>query len=659
MKASETKFQPIIEGTKQYVVPLFQRPYSWDKREWQIFWEDLVWLTENDEPKSHFIGSLVTMPTTNQPESVTKYLLIDGQQRVTTIFILLALLRDIAKSESSDLYQEIEQTMLFNAFKKGHDYFKLLPTQADREVFFSLLKDGNNTLTENQISLCYQFFEKKLRQYKAVSIEVLFDIIKSRLSVVSIVLEYDDNPHLVFESLNAKGRPLTQADLIRNYFLMRIPVEHQEESHQKYWQPMQEALGDSLTEFVRHYLMRNGSIVKQSDVYFTLKDRIGSADALSALQEMAKFATYYQKIISPINEAHIELQNAIRDLISLEVSTAYPFLLNCYDDYQQSVISLITFVKIVTLLENFIIRRFICNVATSQLNKIFPPLYSQAQAKNPNGIYDGLRMVLQSKGYPKDSDFYSKLMIDRLYGSGDRLNKAKFVLKRLEQHCQHKEKVEINNLTIEHIMPQTLTEEWRVSLGVDYQTDHELYLHVLGNLTLTAYNSELSNSDFVTKQAWLKNSHVELNKYFAQCTSWTKNEIEERSADLAEIALKVWPYFGEINTSSILTNNMTGKKPKRVMILSQQFSVGSWRDVETCSLNAIADLEPTLFAQLQKEYPTFIGTDPLKFRSHRQLDNGLYIEMNLSAQAIFRFCTQAFESIGLTDNDWSVEFSDG
>ena len=170
MKASETKLQPIIEGTKQYVVPLFQRPYSWDKREWKILWEDLEWLADNPEHKSHFIGSLVTMPTSNQPESVTKYLLIDGQQRVTTIFILLTLLRDLAKQQQIDLYQEIEQTLLFNAFKKGHEHYKLLPTQSDREEFFSLLK-SESTEKQSQISLCYQFFEKELKKNKAIQID--------------------------------------------------------------------------------------------------------------------------------------------------------------------------------------------------------------------------------------------------------------------------------------------------------------------------------------------------------------------------------------------------------------------------------------------------------------------------------------------------------
>lgn len=654
MKASETKLQPIIEGTKQYVVPLFQRPYSWDKREWKILWEDLEWLADNPEHKSHFIGSLVTMPTSNQPESVTKYLLIDGQQRVTTIFILLTLLRDLAKQQKIDLYQEIEQTLLFNAFKKGHEHYKLLPTQSDREEFFSLLK-SESTEKQSQISLCYQFFEKELKKNKAIQIDSLFEIIKSRLSVVSIVLDYDDNPHLVFESLNAKGRPLTQADLIRNYFLMRIPVEIQEESYEKYWRPMQANLGDSLTEFVRHYLMKSGALVKQSDVYFTLKDKIGSNDALATLKDMAKFASYYHKILNPQFEANEVLQTALEELTSLDVGTAYPFLLNCYDDYQQGLMTPSIFLQIIQLLENFIIRRFLCNAGTKQLAQIFSSLYARAQAQNPNDIYNGLRVFLQGKDYPKDAEISQRMVSDKMYGAGDRLNKAKFILKRLEQHFAHKEKVDVSNLTIEHIMPQTLSKEWQESMGQDYQTDHDLYLHVIGNLTLTAYNSELSNSSFAKKKELLKQSHLDINKYFTNCESWTKHDIEARSGYLAEIALQVWPYFGDTNKSAD-PKEVTGKKPKTVTIMGQSFPVTSWRDVEECSLNVLLDLEPDLFAKLQKDYPNFIGSDYLRFRSHRQLKNGLYIEMNLSAQDIYRFCTQAFESIDLSSDDWFIEF---
>lgn len=654
MKASETKFQPIIEGTKQYVVPLFQRPYSWDKKEWGVLWDDLIWLCENDEPKSHFIGSIVTMPTTSVPEGISKFLLIDGQQRLTTIFILLTLLRDTAKGKNeNDLAQEIEHTMLVNPFKKGSDYFKLLPTQVDRPTFKALIE--TNATGDNRILQCYQFFERKLKQSN-LEITILNKVVSSRLSVVSIVLDYDDNPHLVFESLNAKGRPLTQSDLIRNYFFMRIHADEQEKTHTEYWEPMQTALGENLTECIRHYLMRNGAIVKQSDVYFTLKDRVGQSNALKALQEIAIFAGYYKKFIYPESESEPYLQRALMRLNRLEITTAYPFLLNCYHDYSLGHLSKDNFLKILQTIENYVIRRFVCNIPTSQLNKIFPLLYQQSQIKNLSDLADGVRAVLQSRGYPKDTEFRTRLIDSKLYGAGERQVKTKLILETLEAAYHHKEQPAFETLTIEHIMPQTLTEWWQNHLGSDWQADHELHLNTLGNLTLTAYNSELSNAPFPKKKLFFANSNLELNKYFQNINSWNKTGVEERSRTLADLALSIWPYFGEDKSTVTSTGNaVTGRTPKAVVILGQKFASETWRDVLANTLNAIADLEPDLFTQLTNDYPRFISVDSGKFRRNRQLNNGLYIEINLSARDVYRFCTQAIESIGLSSEDWTVE----
>jgi uncharacterized protein with ParB-like and HNH nuclease domain len=659
MKASETKFQPIIEGTKQYVIPLFQRPYSWEKKEWDMLWEDLVWLCENEEPENHFIGSIVTVPTISVPEGVSKFLLIDGQQRLTTIFVLLALLRDMAKIKGNgDLAQEIEQTMLVNPFKKGSDYFKLLPTQIDRNAFMALVH-SSKTDVDNRIFQCYQFFERKLKQ-SGLEITAINKIVSTRLSVVSIVLDHDDNPHLVFESLNAKGRPLTQSDLIRNYFFMRIHVDKQEATHSQYWEPMQMALGETLTEFIRHYLMRKGSIVKQGDVYFTLKDRIGQSDALTALKEIATFAGYYKKFLAPEVEPNTQLRNALARLKRLEITTAYPFLLNCYDDYARGQILADDLLAILQTIENYVIRRFVCNVPSNQLTKIFPLLYQQAQYQQAQskiflGLVDGVRSVLQSRNYPKDTDFGLRLIDSKLYGGSERLIKTKLILETLESAYQHKEQPAFDNLTIEHVMPQTLTKWWQDHLGENWQTDHELYLNTLGNLTLTAYNPELSNDTFSKKKQQLANSHLELNKYFSNVTTWNRDAIDTRSKALAKLALTTWPYFGEEQAAPTTIDNITGRTPKAVTILGQKFSVTTWRDVQYNTLNVIAQLEPNAFMRLANEYPRFISADTEKLRRTRRLENGFYIEVNLSAKNIYHFCNQVINSLDLFGEGWIVE----
>lgn len=653
MQAKETKLQDIIEGTKQYVIPLFQRTYSWTSKEWEILWKDLLELCETENPRTHFIGSIVNMPTVSVPEGVAKYLLIDGQQRLTTIFVLLALLRNKSRElQNQEFADEINNTLLVNPYKKDNDFFKLMPTQVDRIAYMNLI-NGKPNETDNQLTKAYDFFDKKLKQIH-LEHEKLKKIITSYFSVVSIVLDSDDNPYLVFESLNAKGRPLTQADLIRNYFFMRIHVDSQDDAYNQYWQPMQSALGDNLTEYIRHFLMRNGAIVKQTDVYYGLKESVNTGNAIDYLAELQQFSVYYQRLVYPEFESDNELQKYFRRLNRIEVTTAYPLLLSFYRNYVDNKIGKNDFVIILKTLENFLIRRFVCGVPTNQLNKIFPTIYPQIASKFPNEIVNGFRTLLQDKGYPKDNEFYLRFMESKLYGGGDRQIKTKLILETIEEDYSHKETVPFDNLTIEHIMPQTLSEWWQHHLGNDWDETHELYLHTIGNLTLTAYNTELSNDDFPTKKQTFDESHLELNKYFQTLPKWTKTEIEQRSDFLSKKALEIWPYFGQEISSPTDLHEVTGTTPTTLTILGQQFEVGSWRDVLEQTLNTIADLEPEKFEVIAQNFPRYLGRDKNKYRAVRQLQNDFFIEVNLSAQSIQKFCYQAIDTIELTTEEWAV-----
>lgn len=656
MKASETKLQRMLEGTQQYVVPLFQRPYSWDKKEWDDLWNDLLELCEEEQPRTHFIGSMVTMPTTSVPEGVAKYLLIDGQQRLTTIFILLALLRDKAKEiPGSNLSDQINDRFLLNKYETAGDYYKLMPTQVDRKSFQDIIM-SRFTESQDQIVKAYTFFEKKFRQFKH-DLQVICKVITSNLLVVSIVLDLDDNPYLVFESLNAKGKPLTQSDLIRNYFFMRIHVNEQENIYANYWLLMQQTLDESLTEFIRHFLMKDGFVVKQDNVYLMLKERAtkkNNSETLDYLKEIVRFSTYYAKLLSPAKESNKHIRRGLTRLNCLGVTTAYPFLLNCYNELDLGMLSAEFFHELLTVIENFMVRRFVCNIPTNQLNKIFPTLYIQAKNFDSSNLLNGVKKVLQTKGYPRDAQFQERLADVKLYGSTERADKARLILSSLEESFGHKEQIDLNSLSIEHVMPQTLSQWWQEHLGDDWEETHELYLHSLGNLTLTGYNPELSNSDFYSKRKVFNESHLKLNEYYASVERWDRNAIEGRSAVMADIALEIWPYFGD-DSGKQAKDGFTGTKPTRLQILSQEFDVGSWRDVMEQLLNTIADLEPEKFQEIIKNFPHFIGFDESRFHSVRRLNNGAYIELNRSANVIYRFCVQAAESIGLTSEDWNVE----
>ncbi|MDB9439658.1 DUF262 domain-containing protein [Dolichospermum lemmermannii CS-548] len=655
MQASETKLQEIIEGNKQYVVPLFQRAYSWKKSQWESLWNDILELYHSDNRRPHFMGSIVTMPTSAIPEGVSKYLLIDGQQRLTTIFILLCALRDKAKNIHDELAAEIHNTIIVNPYKKGLDHYKLQPTQVDRQSFHSLI-NGQDYVNNSGITECYLFFEKKIRQSN-LDFSDLKKVICSYLSIVSVVLSTEDNPYLVFESLNAKGEPLTQADLIRNYFFLRINTENQDDAYNKYWLPMQQTLDVNLTEFIRHYLTRDGVEIKKDEVYFQIKERMIKRDAIDYLKDLYEFSEYYAKLLDPLKENNLKIRRCLERINRLEQATVYPFLLNCYHDYEENNLLEADFIAVLQILENFIIRRFICNVQTRGLNRIFSVLYSQvSKASNlaHADFVERLKLDLQNRDYPKDTEFKDRLLDVKLYGTG-RTCKGKLILESIEESFYHKEQVSFTNLTIEHIMPQTITKWWQEHLGEEGDITHDLLLHSLGNITITAYNGELYNAEFIQKKEILINSHLEINKYFENQETWKREDIEKRSLYLAEKVLQIWPYFGNENLMNPAKTKVRGTTPKQLKIFGKEYPVKSWRDVLEKTLNVIADLDADKFKDVMEQFPRFISRDEKDFRDTRKLENGVFVNVNLSARDINAFCIKAIETAEISLEDWQIE----
>ncbi|HZY89612.1 MAG TPA: DUF262 domain-containing protein [Gemmataceae bacterium] len=543
MHANQTDVQRILGNVQQYVIPLFQRLYSWKPQQWTTLWQDLVELCDDEKPRNHFIGSIVTMPSKSVPEGVTKFILIDGQQRLTTLLVLLAAIRDKARKQSGNLANQVEDLLLKNRHQDGNDVYKLLPTQADREGFFTIM-DGKTPPKEGQIAKAYEFFEKRLRLHTEIGLDKLHNVIRGALVLVSIVLDPHDNPYLIFESLNAKGEPLTQADLIRNFFFMRIHVNLQEKMYAGHWLPMQERLGDELTEYIRHFLMRDGRTVKQSEIYYTLKESVENrteSEIVGYLQEVSTFSKYYAKLLDPGEEPCNRIAVRLLRLNRFEATTTYPFLLNVYHAYDTGQVSEADFAAVLDVLESYLIRRFVCGVPTNALSKIFTALFGQASRAAT--LLDGVKHVLKDKDFPRDKDFRERFVTFKLYGGGDRLAKARLILERLELSFEHKEAIDPTALTIEHVMPQTPTDWWKRELGDDWEVTHEQWLDTVGNLTLTGYNPELSNSEFATKKGILSKSHVELNRYFADVDTWDEQAITKRGEGLADRATQLWPDF--------------------------------------------------------------------------------------------------------------------
>lgn len=651
MDASTTNFQPIFEGVKQYVVPLFQRSYSWTKKNWEVLWNDLQELYETENPRNHFMGSIVTIPTKSVPEGVTKYLLIDGQQRITTIYLILMALGDIYRDRGeTESYEEIKNVYLVNTYKKGKDFYKVLPTQVDRYVFETLSKTPE-IKAQHGMWEAYHYFKRKLSLN--IDLDKIKTILTTKLSVVSIVLDEVDNPYLVFESLNHKGKPLSVSDLIRNYVFMKIHIEKQDMVYNEVWKPMQDRLGDSMPEFVRHFLTMNGDYINTGDVYGVLKDKIDKLGIDECLQQLEKYSEYYGFLLKPETVEDEEIRKSLQMIKRLDISTSYPLLLNFFALYDEKAISKKEFISMLEVIENYIIRRFVCGVPTNQLNKTFPQVFNWMQ-KIPNGTYiEKLKHVLQSKNYPKDYDFRSSLQTARLYGNGDRRVKTKIILDRLEQSFKHKEMCVLEDMTIEHVMPQTLTGEWELHLGEDYEQTHDLYLDTLGNLTLTAYNPELSNGSFLKKQKIYAESHMEINGYFSNVKKWTDEEIKKRACVLAEQVIGIYPYFGEIVNGSEL-DNVTGTKPVSLFVLGQEFNVDTWVEVLENTLQVVADLDPDKLELIENDYPSLLGKEN-RFSRGKKLSNGYFYETKLGSKHVYNFCKQLVNIMELSEDEWTVQ----
>lgn len=652
MEVSSTIFQPIFEGVKQYVVPLFQRSYSWSSKEWTTLWNDLKELYDSENPHQHFMGSIVTIPTKSVPEGVAKFLLIDGQQRITTTYLLLMAIGDLYKERGEqEKYEEIKNIYLVNPYKRGNgnDYYKLLPTQVDRAVFKRMI-DASPEHIDHDMWNAYIFFKRKLSV--KIDLDKIKTIITTKLSVVSIVLDESDNPYLVFESLNHKGMPLSVADLIRNYVFMKIHVDHQEDVYTNIWKPMQDRLEDAIPEFVRHYLNMRGDFVNASDVYNVLKERIETIGIDDFLEELSRYSKFYSIFLRPENENNKPLQKELFVLKRLDISTSYPLLLNLYDLYESGEIGVSEFEEMLFVIENYIIRRFVCGVPTNQLNKVFPLVFGQMKKSEKSSYVDKLKDVLQSKNYPKDYDFRESLKTVKLYGNGDRIKKTKIILDRIEQSYGHKEMSVLDDLTIEHIMPQKLTDEWKIHLGDGYEQIYDLYLDTLGNLTLTAYNSELSNYSFKKKCQIYGESHLEINKYFQSTDKWSVANIKKRASALAERIIKIYPYFGETISGHEL-DSVTGTKPYSLTVLGQEFNTNSWTDVLYYTLRVVAELAPEKLELIENDYPSLLGRKP-DFRRPKELANGYYYETNLSAGHIYNFCKQLVNIMELSEDEWEV-----
>ena len=552
MEAAPVHIIQYFDGSKQGIIPLFQRAYSWDSKDWGTFWDDLMAQYDEEDRSSHFMGAIVTVPVKSVPVGVGKHLVIDGQQRLTTLSLLLAAIRDQAAASNDNVTEGIIGDLLLNRHYQTPDDLKLVPTQVDRAAYNAVVYRRDLTpYEESGVVQSYRYFRRKLTgaddDGQPIVPSTTLQAIQQSLQVVMINLGESDDPYLIFESLNHKGKPLNQADLVRNYVLMRFQHSttaggEQEVAYEELWRPMETHLGASMPEFLRHYGMRHGRNVRKGDIYTAAKaefEKAKDVDSVrSLLGDMKHAAVGYEKFIRPDEEPNERIAKRLAGIQELDSTVFYPMLLRLYRSWRKDTLSGDEFVHCLDIFESFYVRRLVCGVPTNALNKMTLELCSNLPEDAPHiWLRDRLLQGSSGRRWPTDEEFGEALVTQRLY---PRRRIARYMLAALEEAFEHKEAVDSSSATMEHIMPQTLSEPWKAELGPDYLAIHEKWLDTLGNLTLTGYNPELGNLPFEEKKRKLLNTHFEMSREILQLARWGASEIEARGKRLAALALTRW-----------------------------------------------------------------------------------------------------------------------
>lgn len=646
MKADAIKLLDFIGKSqeKQFVIPIYQRVYSWEKEQCKQLWDDIIKTGGNDQIEGHFIGSIVFVHDGIYTTNYNELLIIDGQQRLTTIMFLFIALRNYLNDEDELLEkfsrQKIQNRYLINSNEKGDKKFKLILSEPDRDTLLSLIDENRRKPSEPSLKIMENFklFEEWIRK-NTDKLETIFKGL-DKLMVVEISLERGkDNPQLIFESMNSTGKDLTQTDLIRNYILMGLEPEKQKVFYKKYWRAMEEDFKQNETlfnQFVRHYLtIKTGEIPNIKKVYeafkrYQQKERIEIEDLLKDLQ---KYCGYFCQIAFK-KEDDKDLNKALSFLVDLERDVVYPLLLELYSDYSDGVLSNQDFIPIIALIESYLCRRAVCGFGSNVLNKIFPS-FTKKIDKNQylESIKAHFLSLETTKGkFPKDSEFKNLFITIDFYN----LKEKKYFFERLE-NFNTKEPVNTKECTIEHIMPQTLTEEWKRDLGENFQAIHDKYLHTIGNLTLTGYNTEYSNRSFQEKrdmEKGVKQSPLRLNQslkdlevFGEKLEVFGEKEIEKRANDLADWALKIWTY------PKLEAETLEEDKPKKRKERKKAYDLSSYkfssdsRELFDILSKEIKALDERITEKFNQEYisymfdKNFVDIVPLK--------NGLKLYLNM------------------------------
>jgi uncharacterized protein with ParB-like and HNH nuclease domain len=674
MQVQQLPIYQFLGGTgKSFTIPVYQRDYAWTKINCQILWDDLIDLNNNSR-KDHFLGTIVTIGS-----GFEEYTIIDGQQRLTTISILLKALHTYLKNKKNKNKDEkilVEQLLefLINKYSNEEDKrIRLKPNKQDKEHFENLFAESDIIDVNSNIINNHNFFLEKISS-KILTSKQIFESFR-KFKIVSIdLVRGQDNPQLIFESLNSTGVDLTAGDLIRNYILMDLEPAEQEKLYKKYWTEIEKS-SENVAEFMRNYLMYNLKLsVKKADVYSVFKkyavDRF-NADKEKILQDLLIFSKIYSWLTQTQKHQDKHINHQLARLNKLEFTVCHPYLLDVFNDLRLDNINTENVKDILTVIESYAFRKILVDNTTQGINKMFVTLSKEIKKEESwkkqylnilNFILLGKRV---SQRFPNNEEFKNALINKEIYKL--QTKNKNFLLESLENY-NSAYPINVDELTIEHIMPQTLTRKWKNKLGENWQEIHEKYLHTLGNLSLTAKNSELSNNSFEDKQQIdFQTSKLKLNFKLEGLTIWSEDKILDRAKNLVKNAKDIWPF--PITTYSKPTSeeqifdltsedSFSGSKPSRIYFENDDKGVElkTWRDLLLKTCNFLYKFSPTEFGHIEKsnEFKWLFDIDKSSSGASEFIE-GHYIKIYIGSNHIVRISNRLCERMNYSAE--KIQFS--
>lgn len=680
MKRSELRLIEYMEGSKKrFIIPVYQRNYDWKIENCKQLYDDLIQVIKNNS-KTHFFGSIVSVYEPSGRN--TEFLIIDGQQRLTTMSLLFLALYNLLEekiiiSEDESLKDQIYEDFLVDKYQPQEKRMKLKPIKNDQKAFSKLFNSKDDYIKDSNLTINYSYFYERI-QKQEITIDELFDAI-CRLEIINITLNNEDNPQLIFESLNSTGLDLSEGDKIRNYILMGLPKQKQDEYYEKYWNCIEKCTKYDVSSFIRDYLsVKQLVIPSQKKVYINFKKYVedSSLKIIEILEDLLSYAKRYNILLCEKTSSK-ELNSCINRLNRLETTVTRPFFLEVLRLYDENQINLNEVAEAFSITESYLFRRTICDLPTNALNKIFLLLNREIMRYDgtDSNYIEKLKFALLSKKdrarFPNDDDFSLMFTEKPIYQMNSK-NKI-YILERLENFGTLEDKdiyrhYDEGEYSIEHIMPQHLTPAWIKELGDSYEEIHDTWLHRIANLTLTAYNSKYSNSTFVEKKTMkngFEDSGIRLNTYVSKKDKWTLAELRDRNDYLLKRALDIWafpstnykPQEKQLDSYTLddEASFLSGRQIAKFVYKGIEQPVVSWVEMYTKVLRALYLEDKTIIAKIAlstgDDLSMHFSTNKRIFKKCDEIGDNVYVQTNTNTQSKLSVLNRLYKLYGMDPTD--------